>query len=194
MDKRDIVVVAASEGGLAAVSGILGALPGNLAAAIYVVIHSHPKGPGLLAEILGHAARLPAAFAADLEPIRPGRIYVAPPDRHLVLWPGVMRLSDSPREHNVRPAADPLFRSAAATYGARVVGVVLTGGASDGASGARAIKARRGCLIVQRPEDARNPEMPRHAIARNPPDATGSLTEIPSLILGFCQGRTPTRA
>jgi two-component system chemotaxis response regulator CheB len=183
MPTRDIVVIAASEGGVVAVADLLRSLPAALGAALFVVVHTRPDGPGLLPGILSRATALSVTAAEDGQPIAPGRVYVAPPDRHLVLEDGFVRLSNGPKERHTRPAADPLFRSAAHHYGPRVVGIILTGGDGDGTAGARAIKARGGVVIVQEPHEARNPAMPREALLRDHPDFRLPLAEIPSVLV-----------
>src|SRR5947209_20133197 len=123
---HDVVVIGASAGGVEALSLLAQLLP-KLDASIFVVLHTGPAGPGMLATVLGHRGKWPAEVAEDNAPIRPGHIYVAPPDRHLVLERDHMRLVRGPLENRHRPAVDALFRSAAAAFGPRVIGVVLTG-------------------------------------------------------------------
>src|SRR3954470_4400487 len=132
MQGRDIVVIGASAGGVEALSAIVAGLPADFPAAVFVVLHPSPQSPSILADILERAGPLPARYAEDRERIAPGRVYVAPADRHLVIEPARVRLTRGPRENPFRPAVDPLFRSAAQVYGPRVGGVVLTGGLNDG--------------------------------------------------------------
>jgi two-component system chemotaxis response regulator CheB len=163
--KPDIIVVGASAGGLAAFKTLVAQLPDGLPATIFIVWHIAPDYPSLLPQILAQVAALPVAHAVDGEPIETGRIYVAPPDRHLLVEPGVVRLSRGPKENRFRPAIDVLFRSAARSYGARVMGVVLSGTLDDGAAGLYAIKERGGIAVVQDPCDALHPSMPRAALS-----------------------------
>jgi two-component system chemotaxis response regulator CheB len=135
MPARDIIVIGASVGGIEALRAIAGGLPKDLPAAVFVVLHTSPEAPGILADILDRAGALPASFAADGERLLPGRIYVAPPDKHLVVEPNRVRLTRGPKENRFRPAVDPLFRSAAQVYGPRVIGVILTGYLDDGTAG-----------------------------------------------------------
>ena len=124
---KDIIVIGASAGGLEALRTLVAGLPRDLAAALFVVLHTSAESPGLLAGILGRAGELQAVSALDGERIQRGRIYVAPPDHHLIIEPGVVRTTRGPKENRFRPAIDPLFRSAAQVYGPRVVGLILTG-------------------------------------------------------------------
>jgi two-component system chemotaxis response regulator CheB len=180
---RDIIVIGASSGGLEALKEIVAGLPADLPAAVFVVVHVPARGTSWLPEILSRAGRLPASHARHNEAIRAGRIYVAPPDFHLLL------LGDSrthvvrgPKENNHRPAIDPLFRSAARFYGPRAVGVVLSGALDDGAAGLFSIKSRGGIAIVQDPEDALFSDMPRAALSVVPADYCVSKGEIPLII------------
>lgn len=163
MPGHDIIVIGASIGGLDALRALLPGLPRDLPAALFLVWHLAPDSHGVLPDLLQAVSPLPIANAQDGEAIRPGRIYVAPPDRHLVLEPGRVRLSRGPKENRFRPAVDPLFRSAAAAYGPRVVGVVLSGALDDGTAGLWAIKDRGGVALVQDPLDAVEPSMPHSA-------------------------------
>src|SRR5206468_5869732 len=113
MPGRDIIVVGASAGGVEALGNLVRGVPADLPAAVFVVLHVSPHGTSVLPQILGRAGRLPAAHARDGEPIRPGRVYVAPPDYHLLVKPGAVRLARGPRENGHRPAVDALFRTAA---------------------------------------------------------------------------------
>jgi two-component system chemotaxis response regulator CheB len=116
--------------------------------------------------------------------IERGHIYVAPPDHHMTVGPiGFIRLDQGPREHYTRPAADPLFRSAASIYGSRVIGIILTGGGSDGTKGLIAIEQAGGLAIVQDPGDASDPSMPTSALLDNNPDLCLPLSEIPGVII-----------
>jgi two-component system chemotaxis response regulator CheB len=161
---RDIIVIGGSAGALASLRPLLRGLPAGLPAAIFVVVHIPPDSPGELAAILGKLGPLPAETAADGGRIRSGRIYVAPPDHHLLVERGHVRVTRGPRENRFRPAVDPLFRTAAAAYGPRVIGVILSGAQDDGVVGLQQIKALGGIAIVQDPAEAEAPSMPESAM------------------------------
>jgi two-component system, chemotaxis family, protein-glutamate methylesterase/glutaminase len=182
---ESIVVIAASAGGLNPLRCIVAALPVISKAAVLVVLHIGHH-PSVLPTILGWAGTLPAAFAQDGARIEAGHIYVAPPDHHLLVEPGSIRLSHERKVNHTRPAADPLFMSAAIAYREQVMGIVLSGGGADGADGLRAIKAFGGVSIVQQPEEAATPSMPHAALLRDHPDASLPIEEIARLVAAFC--------
>jgi two-component system, chemotaxis family, protein-glutamate methylesterase/glutaminase len=183
MPKKDIIVVGASAGGIEALRMLVGALPKELPASVFVVLHMSPEAPSMLADILNRFGRLPAANAEDGERIRRGRIYVAPPDRHLLVEPGVVRTTHGPKENRFRPAVDPLFRSAAQTYGPRVIGVILTGYLDDGTAGLWTVKQLGGTTVVQDPNDAIVPFMPQNALAHVKVDYCLPLEQIAPLLV-----------
>ena len=164
MAYRDIVVIGASAGGVEALRTVVAGLPKDLPAAVLIVLHIPRSFPSALPAILGRSANVPVSAAVDGEALRPGRIYVAPPDRHLLALDQRVRLSSGASENGHRPAIDPLFRSAACTFGPRTVGVVLSGTRDDGAAGLAAIVAHGGAAVVQDPDDALHPSMPRAAL------------------------------
>jgi two-component system, chemotaxis family, protein-glutamate methylesterase/glutaminase len=160
---HDIIVIGASAGGVEATRQLVHELPADLPAAVFIVLHLGPSSPGLFPEILSRSSALRVAAARDGAPIRPGNIYVAPADHHLLLERGRVRVTHGPKENRHRPAIDPLFRSAAWHYGPRVVGVVLTGMLDDGTAGLWSVKVCGGVAIVQDPADALFPDMPANA-------------------------------
>lgn len=160
----NIVVIGASAGGVVALRHLVSRLPGKLDTAIFVVLHLSPNRPSRLAEILTQCGSLPAHCPEDGEAIQPGRIYVAPPDRHLLIERGRIRLNNGAKVNRARPAIDPLFWTAAEVYGPRVLGIVMTGVLDDGTAGLAAIKARGGIAVVQDPEEAQFPDMPKSAL------------------------------
>ena len=168
-----------------ALASLLGGLPGDLAATLFVVVHTAAHGPSVLSRILNRAGPLPADLARDGLAFEPGRVYAAPPDLHLLLDDGRMLLRRGPRENLSRPAIDPLFRSAAAEYDARVIGVLLSGMLYDGASGLRAIKRCGGIAVIQDPADALYPEMPRHALQGTDVDYCPRAAELANLLVAL---------
>jgi two-component system chemotaxis response regulator CheB len=162
---RDVVVIGASAGGLEALKTLAAALPRAFPAAVLIVLHTAADSPRLLAKILARCTSLAVSYARDGDPVRPGHIYLAPPNCHLtVVAPGCLSLDGGPKVRHVRPAADRLFDSAAALYGPRVIGIVLTGGDGDGTEGMRAIMDVGGFGVVQDPKDACDPHMPMSAL------------------------------
>ena len=181
MANRDIVVVGGSAGAFDALKELLPGLPADFPAAIFVVVHIGATSSNVLPEILTRAGSLPAQTAEHGAGFEPGRIYVAPPDRHLLLDRGRIALGRGPRENLARPAIDPLFRSAAVEFGARVIGVLLSGMLYDGAAGLRAIKRCGGIAVVQ--ADAPYPEMPRHALEVAEVDHRVTAAELAALLI-----------
>jgi two-component system chemotaxis response regulator CheB len=164
--KRDIVVVGGSAGGIRALLALTAALPARFAASVFVVLHTSRDSPGLLPEILSQRGWPLAQHATNETPFEPGNIYIAPPDRHLLVTSaGRMRLTHGPKENRFRPAIDPLFRSAAVNFGPRVIGIIISGGLDDGVAGLSAIKTTGGLAIVQHIDDAEVPTLPRNALA-----------------------------
>ena len=163
MASERIVVIGASAGGVRALQVLVAHLPNEFAAPILLVQHigSHPS---ILPELLSRQGPLPAAHAQDGERIRPGHIHVAPPDYHMLVEGGLIRLSHGPKEQYTRPAIDPLFRSAAVSWGARTIGVLLSGMLDDGTEGLQAIKKLGGVVVVQDPDEAEMPSMPLSAL------------------------------
>ena len=179
---RDIVVVGGSEGGTQALLAFVAGLPADLPAAVFATLHTHAGTESKLADLLTRRGPLRARLAIHGEPIVPGRIYVAPPDNHLLLRPGYVQVVRGPKENGFRPAVDPLFRTASIAYGPRVIGVVLTGNLDCGTAGLLSIKARGGLALVQEPREAAVPEMPRSAIDHVAIDHVATLTELAVLV------------
>ena len=179
---KRLVVIGTSAGGIEALRDLVARLPPDFESPIAVVMHTSPQSPGLLHEILSRSGRLPAIQPNGGERLRDGHIYVAPPDFHLLVEPGRVRLSKGPRENRFRPAIDPLFRSAAQVYGPGAIGVVMTGNLDDGAAGLWAIKRLGGTAIVQDPDDALFPSMPEHALRAVAVDYRVPLRDLGALL------------
>jgi two-component system, chemotaxis family, protein-glutamate methylesterase/glutaminase len=183
MKTERIVVIGASAGGIEALRSLVAQLPAYFAAPICIVVHTSPQSPGVIHDILNRAGPLSAISARSRERLREGRIYVAPPDCHLVVEPGRVRATKGPRENRFRPAIDPLFRSAAQVYGPAAIGVILTGNLDDGTAGLWAIKQLGGIAIVQDPDDALCPSMPSAALKHVRVDYRVALAEVAPLLV-----------
>ena len=190
MTTHDIIVIGASAGGVEAISTIVAELPRDLRAAILVVLHLS-RGRSVLPEILARSGRLPSTHPKDGERLRYGHIYVAPPDHHMTVEDQTIRVIHGPSENGVRPAVDPLFRSAARSFGTRVVGVILTGSLDDGTAGLAAVKEAGGIAVVQDPAEAFAPSMPRSAMDSVNVDHILPLKEIPVLLATLAREQTP---
>jgi two-component system chemotaxis response regulator CheB len=182
-----VIVVGASAGGVDALSAVVAGLPADLPAAVLVVLHVSPRGKSVLPHILESRGRLPAHHAVDGERLEAGRVYVAPPDQHLVVHPGRVGVTGEPKENGVRPSVDTMFRSAAHAYGPAVVGVVLSGTLDDGTAGLMAIKHHGGVAVVQDPAEALFPSMPASAARFADPDHIVPLDKVPSLLVGIVE-------
>jgi two-component system, chemotaxis family, protein-glutamate methylesterase/glutaminase len=178
---RDIIVVGGSAGALDVMIDIAHALPRKFSGSVFIVSHIGANRSHL-PELLSRAGPLPALHPQEGEPIRPGHIYIAPPDRHMLLQHDRIRLSRGPRQHFTRPAVDPLFRSAAEVFGPRAIGVVLSGAGSDGAAGLESVGRAGGVTVVQDPAAALYPEMPRNASAAISVDHVAPRDELPRLL------------
>lgn len=183
MQKRNIIVIGASAGGFEAIKQLVADLPPDLDAAIFIVWHMSPDVKGILPQVINQQKTILATNALDNEPIAYNHIYVAPPDRHLVLEKGFVRVTHGPKENRFRPAVDPLFRSAAYFYGTRVIGIVLSGALDDGTAGLWTIKSRGGIAIVQDPEDAEVPSMPANAMQAVEIDYKVQVAKMGSLLV-----------
>lgn len=185
-----IIVVGASAGGVPALSTFVADLPAGLQAAVFIVLHASAESPRLLADILARKSALPVRYAVDGDPIVPGEIRVAVPDLHLLLEPSFMRVVHGPKENLSRPSADPLFRSAAWSFGPAVIGIIMSGMLSDGTAGLWAIKSCNGTTIVQDPIDAIYPDMPRNAIQSVPIDYCVASTGMGGLVARLVSEQT----
>lgn len=179
---RDIIVIGASAGGVQALTTLVSALPPSLPAAVFIVLHIPAERPSLLPDILSRDALMPVSHAKNGERIQPGRIYVAPPDQHLLIENSHIKIVHGPKENLHRPSIDTMFRSAARWAGPRVIGVVLTGARDDGTVGMRAIKQRGGVAIVQDPVEATFPSMPTSVMQDIRVDYSLPLREIGPLL------------
>lgn len=193
MPQVPIVVIGASAGGVGPLKAVVAALPPDFPGAVFVVLHIPPYSSSHLPQILGGAGPLPALHPQDGEPIRPGHIYVAPPDHHLLVEEDRVGVKNGPKENRFRPSVDALFRSAAYTAGADVIGVVLSGVLDDGASGLWTVKRRGGTAVVQDPEDAEFGAMPRSALEHVDVDHTVPAAGIGAVLVRLVAERVSSQ-
>ena len=194
MQGRDIVVVGASAGGVEALLRLLPGLPGDLHAAVFVALHISPKTHDVLAGLLAPHLRLAIGYASDREKIARARVYLARAGHDLLIERGRVRVRLPAPGQVYQPSIDALFMSAAAAYGARVIGVVLSGARRDGAAGAAAIKARGGLVVVQDPAEAEFRDMPEAAMLATDVDYRSRLAHMPALLASLTAPPPATHA
>ncbi|MBV4484560.1 chemotaxis protein CheB [Pseudomonas sp. SWRI153] len=188
-----IIVIGASFGGLAALLELLGQFPDDFEAAVLITMHIGDQ-PSQMPRILAAATALNISFAESGEPIQAGRVYVAPPDRHLLVKGGTIHLTRSAKENHARPAIDPMFRSAAASNQNKVIGVILTGELDDGVVGLQAIKAYGGLAFVQDPATAQASSMPESALRNVEVDGCLPLAELGEVLVQTVRQRATEAA
>ena len=190
---RDIIVIGASAGGVAALLELVKSLPPDFPAPIFVVQHMPADSPSILPQLLSSVSALSARHPQNGEIVEAGVIYVARPDHHLLLEGDRVLVTRGPKENRFRPSIDALFRSAAYTYGPRVIGVVLTGYLDDGTSGLWSVQRMGGCAIVQEPLDAEQPSMPSNALEFVAADYIVPLAQLGALLVRLTQERAPAK-
>jgi two-component system chemotaxis response regulator CheB len=190
---RDIIVIGASAGGVTALLALAKTLPADFPASIFVVLHVSPDSPSLMPELLNAVSALEARHPQNGETVRPGVIYLAPPDHHLLLEADQVLVTRGPKENRFRPSIDALFRSAAYTYGPRVLGVVLTGYLDDGTSGLWSVQRMGGLAIVQDPSDAEQPAMPTNALEFVEADYLVPLSQLGALLVRLTLEPAPAK-
>lgn len=193
MANHDLIVIGGSAGAIDPLTTIVQGLPSNLPAAVCVVVHTAPYFPSRLAMVLERAGALPAVEATQGAALKNGVIFTAPPDQHLLIEPGRIRLAHGPRENRTRPAIDPLFRSAALHYGSRVTGLILSGALDDGTPGLWTVKDRGGIAVVQDPDEALVKSMPTSAVQNVAVDYVLPAGEIPAMLVELCRHPVETR-
>jgi two-component system chemotaxis response regulator CheB len=181
---RDLVVLGASAGGVQVLLDLAAALPAGFPACLLIALHvgAHRS---LMPELMSARGPLPASHPQDGQSLQPGRIFVAPPDHHMLVQDGLIRLNRGPKENYARPAIDPLFRSAALSHGQRVIGVVLSGRLDDGTAGLQAIKRCGGMAVAQDPMDAEQPDMPLSAVTHVEVDACVPAAQLPDTLVAL---------
>ncbi|WP_144146986.1 chemotaxis protein CheB [Paraburkholderia sp. BCC1884] len=183
MNKRDIIAIGGSLGGLEALIQIMRGLPPSFPAAFLAVLHTSPTGPRLLAQIIGASTSLDVTYAEHGQQVQRGCLLIAPPDCHMTVQPpGIVMLDRGPKVRHARPAVDRLFESVADTFGRRAIGIVLSGGDHDGTDGIESIKSVGGIVIVQDPRGARDPHMPFNAIRDDHPNFITPIDDIGPLL------------
>ena len=190
---RDIIVIGASSGGVTALLALAKTLPADFPAPIFVVQHAPADSQSILPQLLSNVSALPAKHPQNGETIRPGVIYVARPDHHLLLEGDQVLVTQGPKENRFRPSIDALFRSAAYTYGPRVIGVVLTGYLDDGTSGLWSVQRMGGLAVVQDPRDAEQPAMPTNALEYVVADYLVPLAGLGSLLVRLTTELAPSK-
>lgn len=193
-EPRDLVAIGASAGGVEAIQTLLGMVPGDFAATLFVTIHRSPTHSPELARALGRRSRIRVCEPADGERFVPARAYVAPADQHMLVFGDRIFRHRTAKVHHSRPAIDPMFESLAESHGGRVIGVLLTGNLSDGVEGLIAIKARHGLSLAQDPSEALYPSMPRSAILHDHVDLVFLLRSLPGLLAALARGATVSEA
>ncbi|SDY81121.1 chemotaxis protein CheB [Hymenobacter psychrophilus] len=191
---RDVVVIGASAGGVTALLALAKTLPTDFPAPIFVVLHVAADSPSIMPQLINSVSALHAKHPENGEVVQPGVIYLAPPDHHLLLEDDRVLVTRGPKENRFRPSIDALFRSAAYTYGPRVLGVVLTGYLDDGTSGLWSVQRMGGLAIVQDPRDAEQPAMPTNALEFVTADYLVPLVELGSLLVRLTQEPAPAPA
>jgi two-component system chemotaxis response regulator CheB len=191
MARRDIITIGTSAGGIEALKTVVAGFPEDLAAAVIVVMHLPPGGRSFLPQVLAESGPLPVTETIDGEPLRPGHVYVAPADSHLLLAEDTLRLTRGPKEGRQRPSINVTFRSAAMSYNERVIGVILTGMLDDGTAGLWEIKRRGGVAVVQDPDEAVFPSMPSSALQDVDVDHRARLSEMGPLLVRLTREALP---
>jgi two-component system chemotaxis response regulator CheB len=186
--KRDIIAIGASAGGVEALQALVSTIPRDIPAALFVVLHMPSWTHSELPHVLARSGALPASHARHNEPIEHGKIYVAPPDYHLLVEKQRILLWRGPKENRHRPAVNALFRSAAVAYGERVTGVILSGALEDGSAGLWWVRRYGGAAMVQDPEEAAFPDMPRSALEHVDTAYVARLREMGALLTGLANG------
>jgi two-component system chemotaxis response regulator CheB len=192
--QRDIVVIGASSGGVSALLELVKTLPADFPAPIFVVQHVPADSHSFLPQLMNSVSSLKAKHPEDGEPVEVGTIYVAPPDHHLLVEDDKVLVKRGPKENRFRPSIDALFRSAAYSYGSRVIGVVLTGYLDDGTSGLYCLQRLGGLAVVQNPRDAQSPAMPSNALEFVKADHVVSLAELGALLVQLTMQPAPAKS
>jgi two-component system chemotaxis response regulator CheB len=193
LPRRDIIVIGASAGGVEALQALVAMIPNDLAASIFIVLHMTPWSHSQLPQILNYNGNLPALYPTSAQAIEAGRIFIAPPDYHMILEKDRIKLWRGPKENMHRPAVNPLFRSAAVNYKKRVVGIILSGTLDEGSAGLWWVKDFGGLAVVQDPREAKFPDMPQNAMKHVAVDHILDLEGIAALLREVTVDGSPVR-
>ncbi|GGB94573.1 chemotaxis protein CheB [Dyadobacter sediminis] len=193
MQRRDIIVIGASSGGVMALKELVSNLPADFKGSVFIVLHIPAYSESRLPWILEKASKLQAVHPKDGDQIEPGKIYVAVNDHHLIVEEGKVRVKRGPKENRFRPSIDALFRSAAYVYGSRVIGIILSGVLNDGVSGLWTIQQQGGMAIVQDPDDAEQPQLPENTLEYVHADYTISALDMGPIISALVTEPAPER-
>jgi two-component system chemotaxis response regulator CheB len=178
-----MIVLGGSFGGMQSTQSILQALPASFVVPIVIALHRPPNDEDMLTPLLQRVCALPVSEAIDKDPIQAGRVYVAPPDYHVLIEPGCLSLSVDERVNHARPSIDVLFESAALVYGRRATAVVLSGAGVDGVRGAVAVERAGGAVLIESPATALRPDLPNAALAA----VSASMTlPLPRIAAALC--------
>ncbi|TGD79956.1 chemotaxis protein CheB [Hymenobacter wooponensis] len=191
--QRDIVVIGASSGGVAALIELARNMPADFSAPIFVVQHVSPYADSLLPQLMNEVSALTVKHPTNGEKVKAGTIYIAPPNHHMLVENNTICVTSGPKENRFRPSIDALFRSVAYSYGPRVIGVVLTGYLDDGTSGLWSIQRLGGVTVVQDPHDAMSPAMPVNALEFVEADHIVTLHALPALLSQLTKERAPAK-
>ncbi len=186
--RRDVILIGGSQGSIVGVRTLLAALPPKLPAAIGITLHRSPTFVSSLVSVFDTKSQLPVVEPGNGRLFEPGLVYLAPRDHHMVFRHGAVWLDRGPKHHFVRPAVDVMFESGSEQFGARVIGVLLSGNLSDGVAGLVAIKDRGGLSLAQEPSEAEAPSMPRNAVAFDDVDVVFPIATAARLLTNLVSG------
>jgi two-component system, chemotaxis family, protein-glutamate methylesterase/glutaminase len=191
MQKQDIIVIGASAGSVPTLKTFVASLPPDFQGSIFIVVHIPANSQSVLPDILNKVSSIPAKHPYDGEMIKPGTIYIAPNDHHMIVQSDTISITHGPKENRFRPSIDALFRSAAYTFRERVIGVILSGYMDDGISGLWNIQRMGGTIIIQDPEDTEHPQLPLNVLEHLKVDYQLNGIDLGPIISGLVKKDPP---